>query len=172
MFSLVINFIHSIDSVSTPVSQFLSPYFSLCIHTFVLCSCVLFFFFCFANRIIYTIFLDVYCYTHSSVFWAEKLLALSKHSSTISFIILHCYNYYICTFGYKGMCTCKFSAVGDINTLLPVSLSISLFYFLKIFITTVFFHSLTVHLIIKNDFRFFSPFYSQRTSHVVIQICY
>ena len=137
-----------------------------------ICSLKLGLFFCFANRIIYTIFLDAYCYIHSLVFWAGKLLALYKHSSTISFIKLHCYNYYICTFGYKGICTCKFSSAGDIHTLFPVSLSISLFYFLKIFITTVFLHSLTVHLIIKNDFRFFSPFYSQRISHIVIQICY
>ena len=150
-------------SSSHPTFPFVS------IHLF---SVAVFLFFCFANRIIYTIFPDVYCYIHSSVFWAGKRIALSKHSYTISFIKLHCYNYYICTFGYKGMCTCKFSSVGDINTFLPGSLSISLFYFLKIFVTTVFFHSLTIYLIIKNDFRLFSPFDSQRISHIVIQICY
>ena len=51
-------FIHSIDRVymSIPSSQFLPPpAFPLVNHIFVLCLCP---YFCFANRIIYTIFLD------------------------------------------------------------------------------------------------------------------
>ena len=57
-FSLVIYFIPSINSecMSIPISQFMPPlFFPLDSHIFILYVCL---HFCFANRIIYNIFLD------------------------------------------------------------------------------------------------------------------
>ena len=52
----MICFMHSISSIRVnPVSQFRPLTFPLGIHTFVLCLCL---YFCFANNIIYIIFLD------------------------------------------------------------------------------------------------------------------
>ena len=54
-FSLVTYFTHSLVSLSIPISQFIPP-FPLGVYTFFsLCLCL---YFCFANKIIYTIFLD------------------------------------------------------------------------------------------------------------------
>ena len=64
MFSLVIYFMHSINSVyvSTPISQFLPVFPPSCpyICPLQLCLC-----FCFTNKIIYTIFLEKAMAPHS-----------------------------------------------------------------------------------------------------------
>ena len=53
-----------------------------------ICSLKLGLFFCFANRIIYTIFLDAYYYIHSLVFWAGKLLAL--YNTVLQYHLSNC----------------------------------------------------------------------------------